>query len=85
MLSVGLTLAFGAMFSKTWRVHSIFTNIRRDKKAIKDTRLYLIVAVILFVDIIILGFWGFIAPFHIAITELPPFVCFFFEHFIKIN
>uniref|UniRef100_A0A914NWN1 G-protein coupled receptors family 3 profile domain-containing protein n=1 Tax=Meloidogyne incognita TaxID=6306 RepID=A0A914NWN1_MELIC len=38
ILCFGFTLAFGSMFSKTWRVHSIFTNIRRDKKAIKDSK-----------------------------------------------
>ena len=32
VLSIGFTLAFGAMFSKTWRVHSIFTNIKLHKK-----------------------------------------------------
>ena len=25
-LSIGFTMAFGAMFSKTWRVYKIFTN-----------------------------------------------------------
>jgi len=29
---IGFTLSFGAMFSKTWRVHSIFTNIQLNKK-----------------------------------------------------
>lgn len=28
----GFTLAFGSMFSKTWRVHTIFTNIQLNKK-----------------------------------------------------
>jgi gamma-aminobutyric acid type B receptor len=28
----GFTLAFGSMFSKTWRVHAIFTNIKLNKK-----------------------------------------------------
>ena len=32
VLSVGFTLSFGAMFSKTWRVHAIFTNIKLNKK-----------------------------------------------------
>jgi gamma-aminobutyric acid type B receptor len=32
ILSYGFTIAFGAMFSKTWRVHSIFTNIKLNKK-----------------------------------------------------
>ncbi|KAK3594105.1 hypothetical protein CHS0354_040872 [Potamilus streckersoni] len=32
ILDLGFTLAFGAMFSKTWRVHVIFTNIKMNKK-----------------------------------------------------
>jgi len=31
-LMAGFTLAFGSMFSKTWRVHSIFTNVKLNKK-----------------------------------------------------
>ena len=31
---LGFTLSFGAMFSKTWRVHSIFTNIQLNKKVV---------------------------------------------------
>jgi len=31
-LMAGFTLAFGSMFSKTWRVHSIFTEIKLNKK-----------------------------------------------------
>ncbi|CAF3928470.1 unnamed protein product, partial [Rotaria sordida] len=31
-LCISFTLAFGSMFSKTWRVHSIFTNINLTKK-----------------------------------------------------
>ena len=32
VLANGFTLAFGAMFAKTWRVHAIFTNIKPNKK-----------------------------------------------------
>jgi hypothetical protein len=32
VLSIGFTLAFGAMFAKTWRVYAIFTNIKMQKK-----------------------------------------------------
>lgn len=32
LLMAGFTLAFGAMFSKTWRVHSIFTDVKLNKK-----------------------------------------------------
>ena len=32
VLMAGFTLTFGSMFSKTWRVHTIFTNIKLNKK-----------------------------------------------------
>lgn len=35
ILMTGFTLSFGSMFSKTWRVHSIFTNVQLNKKVIK--------------------------------------------------
>uniref|UniRef100_A0AC34QA04 G-protein coupled receptors family 3 profile domain-containing protein n=1 Tax=Panagrolaimus sp. JU765 TaxID=591449 RepID=A0AC34QA04_9BILA len=69
VLSVAFTLAFGSMFSKTWRVHSIFTNIRKDKKAIKDYQLFMIVALIMTVDAIILCLWAFISPFRFSISD----------------
>ena len=31
-LSIGFTLSFGAIFSKTWRVHTIFTNVHASKR-----------------------------------------------------
>ena len=34
VLSVGFSLAFGAMFSKTWRVHKIFTAAKTLKKMV---------------------------------------------------
>ena len=37
-LMAGFTLAFGSMFSKTWRVHSIFTDVKLNKK-VKQTYL----------------------------------------------
>lgn len=33
----GFSLAFGAMFSKTWRVHSIFTDVKLNKKVSSNT------------------------------------------------
>ena len=32
LLMSGFSLAFGSMFSKTWRVHSIFTDVKLNKK-----------------------------------------------------
>ena len=75
-LCLGFTLSFGAMFSKTWRVHSIFTNIRMDRKAIKDSKLFLILGVLLFIDLCVLVTWAFISPFSYTVTELPHIVSF---------
>ena len=62
------------MFSKTWRVHSIFTNIRKDKKAIKDYQLFMIVALIMAIDAVILGLWAIVSPFRYSITDHEAFV-----------
>ncbi|WKY03721.1 hypothetical protein Q1695_005018 [Nippostrongylus brasiliensis] len=70
-LSLGFTLAFGSMFSKTWRVHSIFTNIRMDRKAIKDSKLLLVLAGLLFVDVLVLTLWALLSPFRMSVMELP--------------
>jgi gamma-aminobutyric acid type B receptor len=32
LLVVGISLAFGALFAKTWRVHVIFTNTSLQRK-----------------------------------------------------
>lgn len=37
LLMAGFSLAFGAMFSKTWRVHSIFTDLKLNKKVRGET------------------------------------------------
>ncbi|PAV76150.1 hypothetical protein WR25_23450 [Diploscapter pachys] len=70
-MCLGFTLAFGSMFSKTWRVHSIFTNIRMDKKAIKDSKLLMILAGLLALDIVVLLLWAIFSPFRHVITQLP--------------
>lgn len=71
---MGFTLAFGSMFSKTWRVHLIFAYIRRDKKAIKDFQLYMIVATIMLIDIVILLLWATVSPFRFSIIEQQTIV-----------
>ncbi|KAH7935977.1 hypothetical protein HPB52_016082 [Rhipicephalus sanguineus] len=64
VLMSGFTLAFGAMFSKTWRVHAIFTNIKLNKKVIKDYKLFMVVGVFLMLDVIILTTWQILDPFY---------------------
>lgn len=38
LLMAGFSLAFGSMFSKTWRVHSIFTDVKLNKKVSRSVR-----------------------------------------------
>lgn len=64
VLMAGFTLAFGSMFSKTFRVHSIFTNIKLHKKVIKDYKLFMVVFVLLAFDVCILVVWHYIDPFY---------------------
>ena len=78
VLSLGFTLAFGSMFSKTWRVHSIFTNICMNKKAIKDYKLFLIVGFFVLIDVFTLVLWALFSPYSIATTRLDPYVSFLF-------
>ncbi|CAF0857377.1 unnamed protein product [Adineta ricciae] len=68
-LSIGFTISFGAVFSKTWRVHTIFKNVDASKRAIKDIRLFIIVGILLTVDIILLSAWQIIDPLKIQKYE----------------
>ncbi|XP_029189059.2 gamma-aminobutyric acid type B receptor subunit 2-like isoform X5 [Acropora millepora] len=63
VLSMGFSMSFGALFSKTWRVHKIFTAAKTLKKlAIKDLHLLGIVAGLLAVDVIVLSCWIAVDP-----------------------
>lgn len=64
LLMAGFSLAFGAMFSKTWRVHSIFTDVKLNKKVIKDYQLFMVVGVLLAIDVVIMTTWQFADPFY---------------------
>ncbi|CAG0920005.1 unnamed protein product, partial [Notodromas monacha] len=66
ILMAGFTLAFGSMFSKTWRVHTIFTDIKLNKKVIKDYQLFMVVGILLAIDIAIMTTWQIVDPFSRA-------------------
>ncbi|CAH3175080.1 unnamed protein product [Porites lobata] len=70
IMSVGFTLAFGAMFAKTWRVHAIFKSITPKKKVIRDEHLFLIVAAFVLLDIFLLSLWTGIEPMHTGYQQL---------------
>ncbi|XP_033112630.1 gamma-aminobutyric acid type B receptor subunit 2-like [Anneissia japonica] len=71
-LCVSFTLAFGAMFCKTWRVYRIFTNVKMKKKVIKDTHLFVMVAVMLIIDAIVLITWQLVDPMYVGKQYLEP-------------
>ncbi|XP_066588341.1 gamma-aminobutyric acid type B receptor subunit 1 isoform X2 [Prorops nasuta] len=73
MLSTGFTLAFGAMFSKVWRVHRLTTKTKADqaKKKIQPWKLYTMVSALLAIDVIILGAWQVLDPLQRRIEVFP--------------
>lgn len=73
-LMAGFSLAFGAMFSKTWRVHSIFTDVKLNKKVIKDYQLFMVVGVLLFIDLVIMTTWQVADPFYRETKQMEPYV-----------
>lgn len=75
LLMAGFSLAFGAMFSKTWRVHSIFTDLKLNKKVIKDYQLFIVVGVLLAIDLAIMTTWQIADPFYRETKYIEPSVC----------
>ncbi|XP_068205833.1 gamma-aminobutyric acid type B receptor subunit 2 isoform X7 [Palaemon carinicauda] len=74
VLMWGFSLAFGSMFSKTWRVHSIFTDVQLNKKVIKDSQLFLVVFVLLCADVAIMTTWQIVDPFYRETKRLTPYM-----------
>ncbi|XP_048486875.1 gamma-aminobutyric acid type B receptor subunit 2 isoform X1 [Plutella xylostella] len=73
LLMAGFSLAFGAMFSKTWRVHSIFTDVKLNKKVIKDYQLFMVVGVLLCIDLAIMTTWQVADPFYRETKQMEPY------------
>ncbi|XP_063727895.1 gamma-aminobutyric acid type B receptor subunit 2-like isoform X2 [Symsagittifera roscoffensis] len=68
-LTTAFTLSYGSMFSKTWRVHQIFTNVKMKKKVIKDYQLFVVIVFFLFIDILLLISWQLLDPMTIKRTQ----------------
>ncbi|XP_078044981.1 gamma-aminobutyric acid type B receptor subunit 1 isoform X2 [Augochlora pura] len=73
MLSTGFTLAFGAMFSKVWRVHRLTTKTKADqaKKKIQPWKLYTMVSGLLAMDIVLLISWQVLDPLQRKMETFP--------------
>ncbi|XP_072030203.1 gamma-aminobutyric acid type B receptor subunit 1-like [Amphiura filiformis] len=69
LLSIGFVLAFGAMFSKTWRVYRVATFKKPKRRIITDQQLLLLVTILFIIDVIILILWQVISPWYIATDQ----------------
>ncbi|CAH3015605.1 unnamed protein product, partial [Porites evermanni] len=63
LLNIGFSLAFGAMFIKTWRVYKIYKNIRmRVGLGLSDWRILAMVFGIVVIDVVLLVAWELTDP-----------------------
>ncbi|XP_070533393.1 gamma-aminobutyric acid type B receptor subunit 2-like [Ptychodera flava] len=74
-LSIGLSLALGSMFAKTWRVHRVFTKLRPKTEPIQDTYLIVFVVCLVVVDVLLLTTWQIVDPCQTTIitASVEPF------------
>ncbi|XP_070569567.1 gamma-aminobutyric acid type B receptor subunit 1-like [Ptychodera flava] len=70
VLLLGFSTAYGALFSKTWRVHVIFTNVKLRRKVVKDGQLVALVLIFIAIDIITIVFWETLDPVRVVVTDL---------------
>ena len=66
MISISITLSFGALFAKTLRVYMIFRNPWEKKRPFTDSRLIVLVGVFLVVDIVVLAIWSALFPLKLS-------------------
>ena len=71
MIVLSLTLAFGALFAKTWRIYLIFRNPWAKARPYKDRVLLSIVGVLLLVDVIILSVIAWRTPIRLLLFTFP--------------
>ncbi|XP_022784674.1 gamma-aminobutyric acid type B receptor subunit 2-like [Stylophora pistillata] len=71
--SFGFTMAFGALFSKTWRIHRIFMN-KLKKTVIQDYQLIIVVILLLMIDACILSTWQILDPMHTTSKTFPRMI-----------
>ncbi|XP_034953353.2 probable G-protein coupled receptor 156 [Zootoca vivipara] len=63
LLCIGVSLAFGPILGKSWRLYKVFSRQVPDKRVIiKDFQLLVMVSVLVLADIILLLIWMFVDP-----------------------
>ncbi|XP_037087460.1 gamma-aminobutyric acid type B receptor subunit 2-like [Pollicipes pollicipes] len=73
LLSIGFSLAFGAMFAKTFRVHQIFVGSRTGvikNRMLQDTQLMSLILVLLLFDCVIVTVWVTFDPMQRQLRNL---------------
>ncbi|XP_041354156.1 gamma-aminobutyric acid type B receptor subunit 1-like [Gigantopelta aegis] len=74
ILVVGFSLAYGALFVKTWRVYVIFTNSTKQKNIVTDTKLIVMLGLLVLFNVLVLCVWFTVDPVRIVNTKLVPLV-----------
>ncbi|ELU12505.1 hypothetical protein CAPTEDRAFT_140881, partial [Capitella teleta] len=62
---LGFSLAFGSLFAKTWRVHSILTTKTVKQMVIPDGKLVMMVMALMSINGLIIGSWQIYDPYHV--------------------
>ena len=57
MINLGFTTTFGPLFAKTWRIYQIFGGKKLNVVKISNSKLAIIVSVMLLIDVILLSIW----------------------------
>ncbi|RZF44490.1 hypothetical protein LSTR_LSTR002263 [Laodelphax striatellus] len=70
LLSAGFSLAFGSMFTKTYRVHRIFTRSSSGVVKNKDTQLISLICVLLLIDGLVVTLWVVFDPMERHLRNL---------------
>ncbi|GAB1863249.1 Gamma-aminobutyric acid type B receptor subunit 2 [Camponotus japonicus] len=73
LLSAGFSLAFGSMFTKTYRVHRIFTRSRSGvvkNKLLQDTQLIFLICMLLVIDVVVVTLWVSLDPMQRHLQNL---------------
>ncbi|KAL8623375.1 hypothetical protein ACOMHN_065909 [Nucella lapillus] len=70
LLVLGISLTFGALFAKTWRVHIIFTNTTLQKTTMSDGKLMAMVGALVVVNMIVMVTWWVKDPRTVQVTSV---------------
>ncbi|XP_025992091.2 uncharacterized protein LOC105207541 isoform X2 [Solenopsis invicta] len=73
LLSAGFSLAFGSMFTKTYRVHRLFTRSRSGvvkNKLLQDTQLIFLICMLLVIDVVVGTLWVILDPMQRHLQNL---------------